>query len=184
MLSRYGTSKLFGEFLKSLTFNLRMTKLNKMSVHELQDTLIRVRTSIANNNQNSIWEASINGGLNVSEKIVANSKLGQYLHIEGLTEFLQEDECWQDLIEEISLEYQDLGYVSPQVRLAYTILSTGAQVHALNTVKRRVLAPKKPEPEVQETKAKKSKKAKEKTITTKKGYVPINDRIIDLPDED
>lgn len=176
MLSRYGTSKRFGSYLKELNFNLSMSKLKKMSVPALQDTLIRVRTSVANKNSTSIWENSINSGIDITEKIVTATPLGNHIYLEGLGEALKEDETWLDLLEELQLEYQNLTYVSPQVRLTYCLLTVGAQVHFLNKIKHKIKNERVPIKKIQKTN---DDEKKEKKLYTKKS-VRFEDRILDL----
>jgi len=48
MLSRYGSSPRFGEYLKSLSFVLTPVKLRKLKLEQLEELLERVRTSVAN----------------------------------------------------------------------------------------------------------------------------------------
>ena len=45
MLSRYGSSSRFGEYLKSLSFVLTPIKLRKLKLEQLEELLERVRTS-------------------------------------------------------------------------------------------------------------------------------------------
>lgn len=134
MLSRYGTSPRFGEYLKGLTFNLDMTHLRKMNLQELNETLERVRTSIANKTVSDVWSESVLGAMNVGETVVNMSVLSEYIRINGLCEALQEDDSFLDLLEELKLENQNLAYVSPYVRIAYVILSVGAKVHGMNSL--------------------------------------------------
>lgn len=183
MLSRYGTSKRFGSYLKDLSFNLTLSRLKKMTIPQLEDLLIRVRTSVANKNTSNIWENSISGAVDITEKLISASPLGNRIHIEGLAEHLKEDDTWLDLVEELQLEYQNLTYVSPQVRLTYTLLTVGAQVHALNTFKHRI---RKVDKEPTDLRSKVvTKKPDEKIEKKKQNNIPIpwNEQVLDLDEQ-
>ena len=134
MLSRYGTSPRFGDYLKSLTFKLDIQTLKKQSVEELEEMLQRVRTSIANRTINDVWSSTIFGGLGITENIVGSTSLSEYVKLKGLSEALKEDDGFMDLLEEIKLSNQNLAYVSTETRLMYTILTTTLRVHSLNTL--------------------------------------------------
>ena len=68
MLSRYGSSERFGDYLKSLTFQLTPAKLRKLNLEQLHEMLDRVRTSI-NKTVSDIWTNSIISGIGVIENV-------------------------------------------------------------------------------------------------------------------
>jgi hypothetical protein len=134
MISRYGTSERFSEYLKSLTFKLDIQSLKKLSMSELEELLQRVRTSIANRTINDMWSSSIFGAIGITENVVATTSLADHVRLKGLSEALKYDEGFLDLLEELKLSNQNLAYVSTETRLLYTILTTTMRVHSLNTL--------------------------------------------------
>lgn len=134
MLSRYGSSERFGNYLKGLAFDLKHTALRKKTLPDLQELLERVRTSVANKTVSDVWSDSLLGGLSLGENVITMTKLGETIRIHGLSESLKDDETFMDLLEEMRLENQNLSYVSPYVRIVYSILTAGARVHGMNTL--------------------------------------------------
>ena len=143
MLSRYGSSPRFGDYLKSLSIVLTPIKLRKLKLEQLEELLERVRTSVANRTISDIWTNSITSGLGVVENLCTMTRLNDTIKLKGLTELLKDDETFLDLLEELKLNNQNLAYVSPYTRLAYTLLTSIVHVHGLNTI----LDKRKPKPQ-------------------------------------
>jgi hypothetical protein len=131
MLSRYGSSKRFAEYLKSMGFTLTVTHLKKMETDELVELLARVKTSIDNKN---FWEELTFGVIQTGEVFVNATTLSQRLKIAGITEALRGDETFLDLIEQLELENQNLVYTSPYIRLVYSVVSSAMKCHAVNSM--------------------------------------------------
>ena len=180
MLSRYGTSPRFGDYLKSLCFELTPAKLKKQKVDKLEELLERVRVSVANKTVSDIWTSSIMAGVSMVENVCTNTRLNEKIKLRGLSEALSEDENFLDLLEELKLNNQNLSYVSPYTRLAYTLLTSVMRVHGLNTMldKRNTIAKKKTAPVDSEPKAEESDKTKK--INTKKRRVPPEEVVYEL----
>ena len=134
MLSRYGSSERFGDYLKSLTFQLTPAKLRKLNLEQLHEMLDRVRTSIANKTVSDIWTNSIMYGIGAVENVCTMTRLNDTIKLKGLSEVLSEDEGFLDLLEELKLNNQNLAYVSPYTRLAYILLTSIARVHGINVM--------------------------------------------------
>ena len=134
MLSRYGTSPRFGDYLKTLSFELTVPKLKKQTVRDLEELLERVRTSVANKTVSDLWTDTIMSGVNMVETACTMTKLGNSVRLSGITEVLKEDESFLDLLEELKLNNQNLAYTSPYTRLAYTLLTVAFHVHGVNTM--------------------------------------------------
>ena len=113
ILSRYGQSKRFQEHLKMMGFNLSVTHLKKCEIEELKEIHQRVKVSIDNKNVSNFWEEMCLSSIQTGEAIVVNTKLGQKVKIQGLTELLRNDETFLDLIEQI--ENQNITHTSPYV---------------------------------------------------------------------
>jgi hypothetical protein len=134
MLSRYGASPRFGKYLKSLSFDLTVPKLRKQSVKSLEELLQRVRVSVSNKTVSDLWTDTIIGGTTMAENICMSTIIGDTLKLKGLSEVLKDDETFLDLIEELKLNNQNLAYVSPYTRLAYTLMTIGFHVHTINSL--------------------------------------------------
>jgi hypothetical protein len=134
MLSRYGQSKRFAEYLKSLGFNLTVTHLKKLETAELTELHTRVKTSIDNKNVSNFWEELTFGVIQTTEVFVNATTISQKLKIAGITEALRGDETFLDLLEQVELENQNLVYTSPYVRLVYSVVSSAMQCHAVNSM--------------------------------------------------
>ena len=140
MLSRYGSSKRFAEYLKSLGFNLTVTHLKKLETAELEELHTRVKTSIDNKNVSSFWEELSFGVIQTTEVFVNATTLSQKIKIAGITEALRGDETFLDLLEQIELENQNLVYTSPYVRLVYSVVSSAMRCHAVNSMMEKRMA--------------------------------------------
>jgi hypothetical protein len=134
MISRYGTSPRFSDYLKSLTFKLDIQSLKKLNMIELEELLQRVKTSIANRAVSDVWSSTIFGAIGVTENVIGSTQLADHVKLKGLSEALKYDETFLDMIEELKLGSQNLAYVSLETRLLYTIISTTMRVHSLNTL--------------------------------------------------
>ena len=86
MLSRYGSSPRFGDYLKSLSFVLTPIKLRKLKLEQLEELLESVRTSVANRTISDIWSNSITSGLGMIENVCTMSRLNDTIKLKGLTE--------------------------------------------------------------------------------------------------
>ena len=132
-LVRYGSSKRFSEYLKTLGFSLTTANLKKMSVNELTEMVSRVQTSLDNKSVSTFWSELAIGGIQTVEMIVCSTKLGEKVKIHGLTDALKDNEEFLDLIELLELSYANFTHVRPEIRLVYTLMSCGMKVHAINS---------------------------------------------------
>ena len=136
-LSRYGQSKRFAEYLRSLDFNLSVSHLRRQSLADLQDTLERVRISAQNRSINNLLEDTVFGAVSFGEIVVSNSALGEKLYIKGLTQALRADETFLDCIEALSLDYGALTHAGPELRMVYSVISAVGKVHGVNAFMKR-----------------------------------------------
>jgi hypothetical protein len=165
ILSRYGQSKRFQEHLKMMGFNLSVTHLKKCEIEELKEIHQRVKVSIDNKNVSNFWEEMCLSSIQTGEAIVVNTKLGQKVKIQGLTELLRNDETFLDLIEQIELENQNITHTSPYVRLVYAVVSSAMKVHGVNSMLQKrlsIIKGQEPEEKTQEQ----ENKAQESEIKT------------------
>ena len=132
-LVRYGNSKRFCEYLKSLGFQLTSSNLKKMTNDELNEILTRVQTSLDNKSVSNFWSELAFGGIQTTEMIVSSTKLGEKIKIQGLTDSLRDNDEFLDLIELLELSYANFTHVRPEIRLLYTLMSSGMKVHAVNS---------------------------------------------------
>jgi hypothetical protein len=134
MLSRYGSSRRFSDYLKSMGFVLNISTLKKMDIEELKELLQRVKTSIDNKNVSNFWEDLTFGLIQTGESLVCATTLSQKIKLAGITEALRGDETFLDLLEQIELENQDITHASPYVRLVYSVVTASMKCHAVNSM--------------------------------------------------
>ena len=68
------------------------------------------------------------------ENVCTMTRINDTIKLKGLTEMLKDAESFLDLLEELKLNNQNLAYVSPHTRLAYTLMSSILHVHGINTM--------------------------------------------------
>jgi hypothetical protein len=134
MLSRYGQSKRFAEYLKSMGFQLGVSQLKPLTNEELKELLQRVKTSIDNKNVSCFWEELVFGVIQTGEVVACNTRLSERLRISGITDALRGDDTFLDLIEQVELENQNLVYTSPYVRLVYSVATSAMRCHSINSM--------------------------------------------------
>jgi len=142
MLSRYGSHERFSEYLGKLAFELKPATLKKKSLNELTELLQRVRTSVSNKNVSDVFTELSFGAIHAAETIVTVSRLGETVRLKGITDVLKEDETFLDLLSMIELENQNLSYVSPYIRMIYTVATAGMKVHGINQMMHNANNPK------------------------------------------
>jgi len=142
MLSRYGAHERFSEYLGKLAFELKPSALKKKSLNELEELLQRVRTSVSNKNVSDIFAELSFGAIQAAETLISVSRLGETVRLKGITDVLKDDETFLDLLSLIELENQNLSYVSPYVRMMYTVSTAAMKVHAINQMMHNANNPK------------------------------------------
>ena len=95
--------------------------------------ITRVQTSLDNKSVSNFWSELALGGIQTTELIVGSTKLGQKVKIQGLTDALRDNDEFLDLIELLELSYANFTHVRPEIRLLYTLMSSGMKVHAVNS---------------------------------------------------
>ena len=169
MLSRYGAHERFSEYLGKLAFELKPSALKKKSLDELKELLQRVRTSVSNKNVSDVFTELSFGAIQAAETIVTVSRLGETVRLKGITDVLKEDETFLDLLSMIELENQNLSYVSPYVRMIYTVATAGMKVHGINQMMHNANNPKiQDKPTVQPKEAPITKPTEEKQTKPKR----------------
>jgi hypothetical protein len=141
-LSRYGQSKRFAEYLKSMPFNLNVGHLRKLPVEQLRDIRDRVRITAQNRSVNNLLEDSLFGAIQFAEISCTNTPaLNKRVRLGGLTQALRGDETFLDCIEAISLDYGMLAHAGPELRIVYALVSAASKVHGIITFveKRKIL---------------------------------------------
>ena len=124
LLANYRNSKRFGERLEELGFDLRHETLSKKSVPDLDNLVEEVRQSVSNQNVSKIVEKIGIDGVRWAEAL-----LHDLYTVDGLADALQNDSYYLDLLEELSLETQDMFYVDVKTRLLMKVGQTALIVH-------------------------------------------------------
>ena len=134
VLSRYGQSKRFSEYLKTYHFNLSVTHLKKMEIEDLEETLSRVQICLDNKSVSAFWTDLALGTVQTGEAIVCSTKLGKKIHIQGLTEILRNNSEFLDILEILELKHQGITHTSPEIRLIYSIVTSAMKIHSVNSL--------------------------------------------------
>lgn len=69
------------------------------------------------------------------ETVKATEFCGSFvgLNIDGLSAALQQNQAIHDILDELSLKYENDMYMAPEIRLGYVTLSTAFSLHKLNS---------------------------------------------------
>ena len=81
----------------------------------------------------NFWSELALGGIQTTEMIVSSTELGEKIKIQGLTDSLKDNDEFLDLIELLELSYANFTHVRPEIRLLYTLMSSGMKVHTVNS---------------------------------------------------
>src|SRR4029077_4960356 len=124
--------------LKSSSLELEHNKLAKLNVQELKDLLTRMSVCISNRNNNSIVPNVVSGALNVVENISTKTPIKNHFDLTGFADLLNDDPSFQDLVEELQLEYLSIASFSPEKRLVFAITTAALKASAINKVKKMI----------------------------------------------
>lgn len=116
-------------------FDLSKAHLDTLSFHELGLLLEEVKFHVGCRNSADFFLKSTLTGLAVGEKLTSQFTP---LKVEGLTYILAQDDEFKNIVEEIGLEYQDLTYAPPHIRLMYIISKTAFALHNQNLQKEMI----------------------------------------------
>lgn len=127
-ITNYKNSRL-GKYLTSFDFN----NLDNQTVDELARMLTEIKYSVSVRTTSGTIENSFKYVTTFTEAIACNFTP---LLLSGYSNALNNNENVLDCLTEISLENQDLFYVSPAKRLGFYMVSTAINVHAINSMRK------------------------------------------------
>jgi hypothetical protein len=129
-IKAYTRSKRFAKYLKSQGKTFNETKLQKMSVDQLNIELETLDLTIADRGNSDFIDNIVKGGLSFSEQIVNDRTK---IKIAGLTNVLFDDDKCLDLLERIKLKYGLPSVkLDPALELMLLALTTGMAIHKAN----------------------------------------------------
>lgn len=89
-------------------------ELNKKTIEELQNLLEEIKLTVGNSNSQQLGIFAYQSGMNMVESM--GGMFNMELH--GLTQTACQDPAIINCLKELSLEYMNLNYISPEKRLA------------------------------------------------------------------
>ena len=122
----YKNSRL-SKYLSGFDFN----NLESLSTDDLAKMLTEIKYSVSVRTTSGTIENSFKYITVLSEALACNYTP---LLLSGYSDALNNNESVLDCLTEISLENQDLFYVSPHKRLAFYMVSTAVNVHTINSM--------------------------------------------------
>jgi hypothetical protein len=123
IIQRYEKSR-FRDFLASMNIDLSQDSIDKFDNRELEKLLDDCRYTISQKNGNNMIETGSLKAIEMMESFLTN-----IYKIDGLSKVLKSNEQFLDTLTELSLEYANLTYISPEKRMAYIVLSNAMMVH-------------------------------------------------------
>lgn len=116
--------ELFPKYLEHFEFDLET-----MSESEMEILIEEMSVAVNTRNSSGLTKMIYFESVKIAE--VGGSLVG--LQINGLSEALQQNAAIHDVLNEISLKYENDMYMAPEIRLAYVTLTTALSLHKLNS---------------------------------------------------
>ena len=142
---RWGESEVFGQYLYTCSFRLQPNQLRPLSVEELEDTLVRVKTTAMSMQSKGALDRMVLGGCRLLEEIsTKNDKIKAKCDLTGWTQVVSRDESVRQAIELCRLTSAggNLLNLPPPVLLVLALAQSAASVSAINKfVKNRRIPP-------------------------------------------
>ena len=110
-------------------FEYRMAELDVMSIPELEYLIQELSVAVNTQNSSGLTKMLYFGSVRFVE--ASSSIFG--LQINGLSAALNDNEAVHDVLNEISLKYENDMYMAPEIRLAYLTAQTMLGLHNLNS---------------------------------------------------
>jgi hypothetical protein len=130
-IKAYNRSKRFSEYLKSQGKTFNESKLQKMTLEQLNLELESLDLTISDRGNSDFIDNFIKGGLLFSENIVNDRTK---LKTTGTTNELFESDKFLDLLERVKLKHGLPSIkLDPALELLFLAISTGAAVHQANS---------------------------------------------------
>jgi hypothetical protein len=131
-VDRYRTSKRYAESLARS--RLPLQDADDMTIEQLENLLVRIGVVI--NNIDTGGGGMLSAGLLMSAGMAENSPLvRRFANLEGYSSSLANNDQFQSLCEQISIEYSILDNVRPEIRLAMCMGQTAVVVNQINKMK-------------------------------------------------
>ena len=132
---RWGESEVFGQYLYTCSFRLQPNQLRPLSVEELEDTLVRVKTTAMSMQSKGALDRMVLGGCRLLEEIsTKNDKIKAKCDLTGWTQVVSRDESVRQAIElcRLTTAGGNLLNLPPPVLLILALAQSAASVSAIN----------------------------------------------------
>lgn len=130
-IGRYEKSKHYGEQLKSLGFTFGKS-LQSKSLEELEDQIVQMKVSLNNDPNSNMIGTGIFMATGFAEQMTQNPKVKERCDLQGWTASLKSNPDFEKIVDLLSLEYESLSTLSPEVRLLLILATSGISVAATN----------------------------------------------------
>ncbi len=131
-INRYCNHERFKDYLSSLGIKPSMSELRRMELHELEDLLVRVRTSVCNRERGGIVGVGVRLGVQFAENVTQRPDIKPRLDLAGWSRSLETDEMFQDALAEMEIEHSVLTGLPPYQRLLLALSASAFRVSREN----------------------------------------------------
>lgn len=138
-LHAYGSSPRFGTYLSDQGYDLRPSKLKMKDIKDLENLLLRVRTSVNSKTNSNVYSSMYFAGLKGVETVVcASPALREKFDISGCTEALKGNEDLEDALESMRLENGSMVSMPPHWKIGIITCNALASTAQNNRLKRMI----------------------------------------------
>jgi hypothetical protein len=130
-IGRYEKSKHYGEQLRSLGFTFGKA-LQSRSQEELEDQLVQMKASLNSDPNSNLIGTGIFMVTGFAEQMSQNPKIKEKCDLQGWSSNLKANVEFEKIVDLLSLEYESLSSLSPEVRLLLILATSGITVAATN----------------------------------------------------
>ena len=133
-LVRWGESEVFGQYLYSCSFRLTPGALKSQSCEELEELLIRVKTTALGMQSKHQLETTVLTACRMLEQVsVSNERIKKHVNLQGWSQLCSRSEEVKQAIEIVRLTHGgSLLSLPPIVQLLLVLAHTAASTHTVN----------------------------------------------------
>ncbi len=112
-----------------LVYDYKFADFDSMSIAEIQELLIEIQFAVSSRNSAGFTKQIYFSGVQLTERF------GTMLNfqLQGLENALQQSQEVHDCLNELSLKYEDMMFMPPEMRLLHCTLQTALALHKVNS---------------------------------------------------